>query len=271
MFVSFALMLSSLYGLSAWKVGNTVQQPVQVAPSNQNSYILLGDEYIFDAPTDLNIFQFAAFLTEGDRSSSLFNLQGNYRYNSSTDSADFVYTLNTHYNNDYNYMVNMSLLFYDDQTDDLLFESSFTWSLYSSSDIVHTDSYHTDYVTDFRVEVSFKFYFLDESIFNTILDQYHTGYLVGYDDGYGVGATDTWIEAYQAGETNGYLHGYSDGMSQVTGSYNLVNLFGAIADTPIVMLHGMFNFEIFGVNVLTLILSLLTSLMLLFVVKKIWK
>ena len=48
-------------------------------------------------------------------------------------------------------------------------------------------------------------------------------------------------------------------------------LFGAIADTPIIMLRSLFNFDLFGMNMFIIIMSLITGIIVIYVVKKVVK
>lgn len=96
-----------------------------------------------------------------------------------------------------------------------------------------------------------------------------------YERGYIEGQATGFISGYQDGRSDGYSTGYTLGYNQgvVVGSegnndFGFINLFGAIADTPIMMLYSLFNFDLFGVKVLTVILSLFTGLMLVFVIRK---
>lgn len=83
--------------------------------------------------------------------------------------------------------------------------------------------------------------------------------------------TDSAI--YQTGATGGYNNGYTNGYDNgfVDGSnagVTFFSLFGAIADTPLLMLRSLFNFDLFGANLLVVILSLVTGLMVFYVVRK---
>ena len=83
---------------------------------------------------------------------------------------------------------------------------------------------------------------------------YHNGYSNGYDAGVKVGYTNGWNDAI-ASTSGGTFHG----------------LFNAIADTPLRFLYGLFNFDLFGISVLVIVLSLLTGIILFGIVKKFWK
>lgn len=84
---------------------------------------------------------------------------------------------------------------------------------------------------------------------NTDSAIYQTGVTGGYNNGY----------------TNGYDNGFLDGSNA---GVTFFSLFGAIADTPLLMLRSLFNFDLFGANLLVVILSLVTGLMVFYVVRK---
>lgn len=74
---------------------------------------------------------------------------------------------------------------------------------------------------------------------------------------------------YNAGKTEGYNTGYSEGYNK--GSADQQNLFGyiaAIGEAPANMIQEMFNFEIMGVNVSTVIFALLTTALVVILLKK---
>lgn len=77
--------------------------------------------------------------------------------------------------------------------------------------------------------------------------------------------TDGFNTGYSNGYTNGYDNGFTDGSNA---GVTFFNLFGAIADTPLLMLRSLFNFDLFGANLLVVVLSLVTGLMVFYVVRK---
>lgn len=86
-------------------------------------------------------------------------------------------------------------------------------------------------------------------------------YSRGYNEGYQVG--------YRDGNNVGYENGYRNGVNDTYATDNsFFHLFGAIADTPILMLRSLFDFDLFGVNVLVAVLSLLTAIITAWVIRK---
>lgn len=93
----------------------------------------------------------------------------------------------------------------------------------------------------------------------------------GYQNGYSTGVTDGHTEGYDDGYAVGRQVGYQEGISTGTHDYGFLNLFGAIADTPIMMMRRMFSFDLFGTSMLTIILTMFTALLVLKIVKKVIK
>lgn len=87
-------------------------------------------------------------------------------------------------------------------------------------------------------------------------------YQSGYDAGYTNGKTD--------GLGEGYANGYQDGLN-LSQNGNFHSLFNSIADTPLRFLYGLFNFDLFGISMLVIIMSLLTGIVVFGLVKKFWK
>lgn len=86
-------------------------------------------------------------------------------------------------------------------------------------------------------------------------------YSTGYNQGYQIGYSD--------GNRIGYENGYRNGVNDTYATDNsFFHLFGAIADTPILMLRSLFDFDLFGINVLVAVLSLLTAIITAWVIRK---
>lgn len=99
---------------------------------------------------------------------------------------------------------------------------------------------------------------------------YQAGYDVGYEQGYNKGLLDNqsniYNQGYNAGNSAGYGQGYNEGIEDGS-DYSFFSLFGAVLDAPISALKGLLNFQIFGVNLLTLFTGLLTLAIILLVLK----
>ena len=84
------------------------------------------------------------------------------------------------------------------------------------------------------------------------------GYQIGYDNGY--------IEGQKTGYHNGYIDGQNAGMQISQTSF--MSLFASIVDTPMRMLYSLFNFDLFGTSMLIIILSTLTAIVVIKILKK---
>lgn len=123
---------------------------------------------------------------------------------------------------------------------------------------------------------SYEFYFGFEYPQNTTYTQ---GYNVGYDSGYRDGIDNGYNEGYTDGYDTGmndyydsrYQQGYQDGInyeSQLANRYTFMSLFGAIADTPIMIMRNLLNFDVFGVSAMTIVMSMITGCIVLFLIRK---
>ena len=86
---------------------------------------------------------------------------------------------------------------------------------------------------------------------------YGEGYQSGKTDGYNTGKTDGKAEGITQGKTEGYNTGYAEGVA-AAGNYTFFSLISAVIDAPIKAFSGLLNFEVLGVNMKGLLLSLLT-------------
>lgn len=91
-------------------------------------------------------------------------------------------------------------------------------------------------------------------------DGYNQGESKGYNKGYGEGRNS----GYTLGKTEGYNTGFNDG---ATSDHSFLGLFSAIVDAPIKAFTGLFDFEILGFNIKTLIMSLFTLAVIIVVIK----
>ena len=94
------------------------------------------------------------------------------------------------------------------------------------------------------------------------------GYLNGYNAGYEQGKNDGYQNGLSVGNQQGYQTGYADGLAFATQNSTFNSLFGAIADTPVIFLRSLFNFDLFGMNMFIIIMSLITGLIVIYIVKK---
>lgn len=131
--------------------------------------------------------------------------------------------------------------------------------------------------TSFNLVIDF--YFMDTSIYNpyfaeienTYAKGYQDGRQVGYADGYNSGLIDGISQGQQTGYTQGYNIGYQNGKNDAPSDYGFMSLFSSIADTPIMMIYRMFNFQLFGTSMVVVVLTLVSVLILIKVLKKVLK
>lgn len=96
---------------------------------------------------------------------------------------------------------------------------------------------------------------------NSLEVEQGTAYQVGYDKGYNDGNANK--EAYGQAQKE---VGKQEGIAQAN-DYSFTSLISAVFDVPIQTLFGMLNFNILGVNVLTFITSILSIMLLVFIIK----
>lgn len=158
---------------------------------------------------------------------------------------------------------------------------------YYYSPIVYNSKYNIEQVYDgivnpfdydydsFYYQFRIRLGLLPQSLYESDSENYAIGYSNGKTDGYNTGKTDGeeigYENGFEDGEEIGYQNGYNAGITATTSDYGFMNLFGAIADTPLMMIRRMFNFDIFGTSMIVVVLSLLTLLILFKVVKKVIK
>ncbi len=107
---------------------------------------------------------------------------------------------------------------------------------------------------------------------------YQDGYNAGYDEGFSYGkdiGRDEgremgYDEGFSNGRTAGYNAGLADGFTAGVNSaneYTFQGLIGAVFDAPIQAFQGLFSFEILGVDLSGFLLSLLTVMIALSIIK----
>lgn len=92
-------------------------------------------------------------------------------------------------------------------------------------------------------------------------------YYTSFSDGYEYGRLDGIAAGVEEGKTIGYSQGFIDGQDaqDIVGNAVL-----SVASTPLMILSGMLNFDIFGFNVLGLVLGLFTFILVLWILKKVF-
>lgn len=113
----------------------------------------------------------------------------------------------------------------------------------------------------YDLAISLSFQYIDTEYFDS---DYTNGYLEGQRLGYQKG--------YNDGNHDGYNNGYADARDYYsTHDTSFHGLMSAIADTPLRMLYGLFNFDLFGVSMLVVVLTTLTGIVLFAIIKRFYK
>lgn len=104
---------------------------------------------------------------------------------------------------------------------------------------------------------------LNAYINNTNIINYNNN----YNNGYTQGRSDGIIVGVEEGKTIGYSQGFIAGQEaeDIVGNAVL-----SVASTPLMILSGMLNFDIFGFNVLGLVLGLFTFVLVIWILKKVF-
>ena len=90
-------------------------------------------------------------------------------------------------------------------------------------------------------------------------------YSYGYDDGYEVG--------YDTGNSDGYADGKTDGIEigkteAMNSKDTMSGLIYSIIDAPFNVLASAFDFEVFGINIASFLITIVSLLIVAFVLKK---
>lgn len=105
----------------------------------------------------------------------------------------------------------------------------------------------------------------------TQVDSDSASYSAGYNDGYSVGnsagESSGYKKGYSVGDNTGYSRGYNAGVAD-SNDYTFLGLMSSVVDAPIKAFTGLFNFEVFGVNLSDFVLGVSTLCIIIFVVRK---
>lgn len=151
--------------------------------------------------------------------------------------------------------------------------SGYNTALWNDSHIVGD---YPDYIDGYNAGYTIGYQTAHNEDFDSVYTNgYNTGYTYGNSDGYrtgyteGVNSVDTqsyYLDGVNTGYWNGYAVGYQEGATAPT--YTFGELFGSIADTPVLIIRGLFDFDFFGINLMTVVLSMFTALIALYIVRK---
>lgn len=113
--------------------------------------------------------------------------------------------------------------------------------------------------------------FQNRTYYFTQVDSDSASYSAGYNDGYSVGncagESSGYKKGYSVGDNTGYSRGYNAGVAD-SNDYTFLGLMSSVVDAPIKAFTGLFNFEVFGVNLSDFVLGVSTLCIIIFVVRK---
>ena len=95
---------------------------------------------------------------------------------------------------------------------------------------------------------------------------YSVGYGDGYDDGYSIGNEEGYSDGYDYGfydaeelHASDYMNGYGAGLLEVADTEESIkDVVFAIFDAPVNLINGILDFNLFGINVASLVKTLIT-------------
>ena len=135
---------------------------------------------------------------------------------------------------------------------DIYLEPQFTYTTAPSFlNLNQRDADMIKYLTKCGFQVSIAPYPDTSLVYN---DGYTHGHLEGYDEGY-TAAGDQAQQSYD----QGYSDGYGDGQTEaLNGTGTLKEMIFAIFSAPSELINGFLDFDLFGINVASLVKTLLT-------------
>jgi len=97
-------------------------------------------------------------------------------------------------------------------------------------------------------------------------EAYDIGYEVGFENGYEGGQDDGYLDGYDIG----YDKGYKDGKSEIGYFLDIGSIISSIPSSIRSLLENAFDFDLFGINVVGLLLLILGCGIIFIVVKFVW-
>lgn len=191
------------------------------------------------------------------------------------------------------------MLLKTEDTASLIYNTSYYWSYAGSMYLVTASPDGMSPENALNYGYTFPDYFTSiaaqGSYYNPLSDSYlmlgslasSAGYDEGYDDGYEEGSSDGWQTGYDEGYTvgqidaaadydsgydAGYYNGFEAGKAEIENSADTFgSLFFSILDAPFDVIRGAFNFEIFGINVASILLFFVSVAAIAFLLKVLLK
>lgn len=171
-------------------------------------------------------------------------------------------------NDDYRYL-RLSHSNWQSSSSNISFQTFFTW--YDDTIDDGANVYDTASFTCSTVSSTFRANTYDvdlTGLYNVVNSRFGSadgGYEEGYNTGYGVG----FNEGSTTGYDNGYADGYAEGVQTDDTAFAIFNGILTIGMIPINALLTMLDFSVFGINISNFVMSLLTVLITLWVVRMI--
>lgn len=240
-----------------------------------NSYLtnVLNDYDNYVKCDALNIFVngFSLSLISGGSSTTQFLVNSKYdfnkpysiAYNGNSNILTNAYRLSVSF--DYIYS-NYNVLTYDADKYNPLYDSIYDKGGFDSlmNNGTYQNGYDAGYQEGYRIGGSTTYQTAyDEGnavgYANGLRTGNQEGYRVGYDEGYDLGSS--------TGYTSGYNTGYNEGASG-NNNFTFLKLFGAVADTPIIVIRQLLGFDVFGVSGLQILMSMITGTLAIFLLRR---
>lgn len=171
---------------------------------------------------------------------------------------------------DYSYEFPYSLINFRSYTNPML-TRSYNWIRFNdsigNSFVVFIPFWSTDDMAlrpfSFKHETVYYNNLTDNQIYD---EGYNAGYGIGSTEGYDAGYNTGYNQGFTNGENTGYGNGYVEGL-ETASETTFLGLIGATIDAPIKAFRGLFNFELLGVNMVSLITGLFTLCVIVCIVK----
>lgn len=140
---------------------------------------------------------------------------------------------------------------------------------YQSPSNLFYNQYSSDSFSINDISNRYEFVLPIDLIYSFFVGGWNSSYTEGYNEGLSAG----YVTGFQDGSNQGYSTGYYEGyrVGNIDGAnynINFLGLFGAIADTPVLIIRNLLGFDIFGTSALTIFMSLLTACVVIHFIRK---
>ena len=190
-----------------------------------------------------------------------------YLYNAGDTGGHLYPTIEAHFSETFNFQLSVDWAITNSDFPSITpFEFQKVFDFSRSSDINYQyiqqedSSMYTIY-TNANGKNATRFLLNGVPMDNDAWSKANTNYENGYWDGYN--------EGYDDGKDYGYVHGYADGQDNQMNPemFTIFNGILNVAMIPVNVFLGIFNFEVFGINISALVASLLSICILVVVIR----